>query len=217
MPDGSLTLYGYWRSSAAWRVRLALAAKGLAYDSVPIDLRHDVQSGADYLARNPQGLVPALDIGSAVLGQSLAIIEFLDETHPEPPLLPGDAIGRARVRAAALMVAADIHPLGNLRVQRYLKSPLGVEQAVVDDWTRHWVGLGLAALEHFAQRHAGEFMYGDRFSLADICLVPQLYNARRVMAPLDSYPLLLRAESAVQGLSFAAAAAPDMQTDALKA
>lgn len=209
-----LTLHGYWRSTAAWRVRLALGAKGLAYDGVAIDLRHDVQTGADYLARNPQGLVPALDIGGDVLTQSLAIIEYLDETHPDPPLLPPDPLGRARVRAAALVVAADVHPLGNLRVQRYLKSPLGVEQPVVEAWARHWIALGLGTLEDMAQRHGGAFLHGDTFSLADICLVPQLYNARRVALALDAWPRLLAIESQVAALPFAGQAHPDSQPDA---
>ena len=179
-PEASLTLYGYWRSSAAYRVRLALAWKGLAYDQVPIDLRAGVQAAADYRARNPQGLVPMLEVGGAQLTQSLAIIEYLDEVCPAPPLLPGDALGRARVRAAAQMVAADIHPVNNLRILKYLKSPLGHDQGAIDEWARHWITAGLGALEAFAERHGGRFLYGERVTLADLCLVPQLYNARRV-------------------------------------
>lgn len=212
-----LTLYSYWRSSAAYRVRLALASKQLSAATVPIDLRAGVQSGEAFRAVNPQGFVPLLIDGVAALSQSLAIIEYLDETVPEPPLLPKDPLGRARVRAAALMIAADIHPINNLRVLRYLKSPLGHDQATIDTWARHWITAGLAGLEAFAATHGGQFLYGDALSIADLCLVPQLYNARRVATDLAAFPRLLATEATVLAQDFAADAHPDNQPDADRA
>ena len=212
-----LTLYGYWRSSAAYRVRLALAWKGLSATSIPIDLRTGEQAGDAFRARNPQGLVPLLDIDGVTLSQSLAIIEYLDETHPEPPLLPADALGRARVRAAALTVVADIHPINNPRVVNRLRSDFGADQAAIDGWARHWMTIGFTALEAFAGTHGRGFVHGDALSIADLCLVPQLYNARRVGADLAAFPRLLAAEAAVLALPFAATAHPDNQHDATRA
>jgi maleylacetoacetate isomerase len=209
-----MQLFSYWRSSAAYRVRLALAWKGLTAEIIPIDLRLGEQGAADYRARNPQGLVPALVDGDVVLSQSLAIIEYLEETRPLPPLLPADAVGRARVRAAAQIVASDIHPINNLRVLRYLKDPLGQPQEAIDAWARHWIGAGFAALERFAERHGGEFIYGNSVTLADLCLLPQLYNARRVSADLASFPRLLAVESALCAQESLAAAHPEQQPDA---
>jgi maleylacetoacetate isomerase len=209
-----LTLYSYWRSSAAYRVRLALAWKGLTAATIPINLIASEQSSEAFRAINPQGFVPLLVDGGAALSQSLAIIEYLDESCPLPPLLPGDAIGRARVRAAALMIAADIHPINNLRVLRYLKGSLGQDQASIDGWARHWITAGLAGLEGFAANHGGRFLHGDALSLADLCLVPQLYNARRVATDLVGFPRLLAVEARVLALEFAAAAHPDNQPDA---
>lgn len=209
-----MTLYGYWRSSAAYRVRLALAWKGLSAASIPIDLRAGAQSGAGFRAVNPQGLVPLLIDGDAALSQSLAIIEYLDETHPQPPLLPADAIGRARVRAAALIVAAEIHPVNNLRILNYLKGPMQQDQPAVDAWVAHWMAAGLEALEAFVAAHGGRFVHGDALSIADLCLVPQLYNARRFGVDLAAYPRLRAADAAVLALPFAAAAHPDAQADA---
>ena len=206
-------LHTYWRSSAAYRVRLALAWKGLAATAIPVDIRTGIQTGAEYRALNPQGLVPVLD-GDAALTQSLAIIEYLEEVQPLPPLLPADAIGRARVRAAALMVAADIHPINNLRIGNYLKAQLEQDQAAVEAWSRHWIAQGFGALEAFATAHGGRFVHGDALSIADLCLVPQLYNARRVDADLRPYPRLLAVEMAVLAQDFAAAAHPDTQPDA---
>ncbi|MBC7504334.1 MAG: maleylacetoacetate isomerase [Sandarakinorhabdus sp.] len=210
----ALTLYNYWRSSAAYRVRLALAWKGLSAAAIPVDIRTGAQSGADYRALNPQGLVPVLIDGDAALTQSLAIIEYLEEVHPLPPLLPADAIGRARVRAAALLVAADIHPVNNLRVGNYLKAVLGHDQMAVDAWSRHWIAVGFDALEAFASAYGGRFLHGDALSVADLCVVPQLYNARRVSTELRAYPRLLAVEHAVLAMDFAAAAHPDIQPDA---
>jgi maleylacetoacetate isomerase len=205
---GELILYDYWRSSAAWRVRLALAAKGLSAVHVPISLIGAEQRSPDHLDRNPQGLVPVLADGALLLSQSLAIIEYLDETHRDPPLLPADPAGRALVRSAALIIAADVHPLGNLRVLRWLREELGQDDSAVTAWLHQWMGSGLAALEAFATRHGGRFVYGDRLSMADLCLVPQFYNARRFGLPLTGLPRLLAAEAAVMALPWAAATHP---------
>jgi maleylacetoacetate isomerase len=212
----ALTLYGYWRSSAAYRVRLALAWKALDAAAVPIDLRLGQQAAADFTARNPQGLVPLLIDGDNAISQSLAIIEYLEELHPEPALLPATPLARARVRAAALMVAADIHPINNLRVLKYLKSPLGHDQATIDAWARHWITAGFTALEAFAAEHGGRFLHGDALSIADLCLVPQLYNARRVGADLAAFPRLLAIDGAINAQDFAHAAHPEAQPDADK-
>lgn len=209
-----LALYSYWRSSAAYRVRLALAWKGLQAEIIPVDLRLGEQGAPAYVAQNPQGLVPALADGDVLLSQSLAIIEYLEETRPLPPLLPADAVGRARVRAAAQIVAADIHPINNLRVLRYLKDPLGQTQATIDAWARHWITAGFGALEAFSERHGGRFLYGDAVTLADLCLLPQLYNARRVSTELAPFPRLLAVEFALGGVEALAAAHPERQMDA---
>ena len=210
----ALTLYGYWRSSAAYRVRLALAWKGLDAVAVPIDLRLGQQAAPGFVARNPQGLVPLLIDGDSAISQSLAIIEYLEELHPAPPLLPATPLARARVRAAALMVAADIHPINNLRVLKYLRSPLGHDQATIDAWARHWITAGLAGLEAFAAEHGGRFLHGDALSMADLCLVPQLYNARRVATDLAAFPRLLAIEAAIVAQDFAQVADPANQPDA---
>jgi maleylacetoacetate isomerase len=213
----ALILYDYWRSSAAYRVRLALAWKGLAATSVPIDLRTGAQAGLAYRAINPQGLVPLLIVGDTdgdrAIQQSLAIIEYLDEVQPEPPLLPADALGRARVRSAALIIAADMHPINNLRALNYLKGPLGQGQAV-DAWVQHWISAGLVALEAFAQVHGGRFLHTDALSVADLCLVPQMYNARRFGVDLTAYPRLVAIDAAVLAMDFAGGAHPDNQPDA---
>jgi maleylacetoacetate isomerase len=205
---GELILYDYWRSSAAWRVRLALAAKGLSAAHVPISLIGAEQRSPDHLDRNPQGLVPVLADGPLVLSQSLAIIEYLDELHPDPPLLPADPAGRALVRSAALIIAADVHPLGNLRVLRWLREELGQDDSAVTAWLYQWMGSGLAALEGFATRYGGRFVYGNCVTVADFCLVPQFYNARRFGLPLHGLPRLLAAEAAVMALPWAAATHP---------
>lgn len=209
-----MLLYGYWRSSAAYRVRLALAWKQLSADVIPIDLRAGAQAGPGYRALNPQGLVPALVDAGQVFSQSLAIIEYLDETRPLPPLLPADAIGRAHVRAVAQMIASDIHPINNLRVLRYLKDPLGHDQAAVDAWARHWIEAGLAALEAFAVQFGGRCLFGDTVTLADFCLVPQLYNARRVATELAQFPRLLAIEATILRQDILASAHPEAQSDA---
>jgi maleylacetoacetate isomerase len=202
-------LHDYFRSSAAYRVRIALRLKGVEHDSASIDLRTGEQSGPDYRARNPQGLVPMLEIDGQRIAQSLAIIAYLDATRPDPPLMPADPADQAHVRSMALTIACDIHPLNNLRVLRYLEHELGQDQAVRDRWYFHWIREGLAALEAVAAPRAGRFLFGDRPTVADICLVPQIYNARRFNVPLDDYPLLVRVDAEANGLEAFAAAHPD--------
>jgi maleylacetoacetate isomerase len=203
-----LTLYDYWRSSASYRVRIALNLKGLSYDRVAVNLLEGEQQGEAYRAVNPQGFVPMLDAGGTRFTQSLAIISWLDSSFPVPPLIPASPAGRAEVFALAIAIAADIHPLNNLRVLKRL-SAMGVEQAERDDWYRHWISEGFDALEALAAPKAGRFLYGDTVSLADICLVPQMYNARRFDVPLDAWPTLVRADAAATALEPFAAAHPD--------
>ena len=201
-------LYDYFRSSACYRVRIALNLKGIAYRAAPVNLLDGAQRSEDYRARNPQGFVPMLEIDGLRLNQSLAIIAYLDATRPEPPLLPTDPADQAHVRALALVVACDIHPLNNLRVLKHLTG-LGLDQQARDDWYRHWVAEGLAALEALAAPRAGTFLFGDAPTLADICLVPQMFNARRFEVPLDGFPTLVRADAAAGALDAFAAAHPD--------
>jgi maleylpyruvate isomerase len=212
-----MKLYDYFRSSAAYRVRIALNLKGLAPERASVHLRRGAQRDDDYLALNPQGLVPTLvaDNGD-VMSQSLAIIEWLDETFPEPPLLPADAAGRARVRSLALAIACDIHPLNNLRVLKYLTGTLGATEAQKNGWCRYWCDVGLEAIETqlARERATGTFCHGGAPSLADVCLVPQLANARRVELDLAPYPTLLRIEAACAALPAFADAAPARQPDA---
>ncbi|HEX2725121.1 MAG TPA: maleylacetoacetate isomerase [Beijerinckiaceae bacterium] len=202
-------LHDYFRSSASYRVRIALGLKGIDYDRRSINLAEGEQKSALFRAANPQGFVPLLEIDDLRLTQSLSIIVYLDQTRPEPPLLPRDPADSAHVRSLALAIACDIHPLNNLRVLKYLKGALGQEQAAVDRWYAHWVSEGLAALESLAAPRAGAFLYGDTPSLADVCLVPQLYNARRFAVPLDPYPTLRRADESASALPAFAAAHPD--------
>ena len=202
-------LHDYFRSSASYRVRIALRLKGVEHDDVAIDLRAGAQKGVEYRARNPQGFVPMLEIDGQRLTQSLAIIAYLDATRPEPPLLPADPAEQAHVRAMALLIACDIHPLNNLRVLRYLEGDLGQDEAARNHWYAHWIGEGLAALEALAVPRAGRFLFGDSPTIADVCLVPQLYNARRFDVPLAAYPTLLRAEAEANALDAFAAAHPD--------
>jgi maleylacetoacetate isomerase len=204
-------LYDYWRSSAAYRVRIALNLKGIDYESRPVDLRDDEQKSAEYRAINPQGLVPTLEIDGHRLTQSMAIIIYLDLRYPNQPLFPASAAERAHVIAMAVTVGCDIHPLNNLRVLKYLKHELGHSQEEVDSWYAHWISEGLPALEALAAPHAGKFLWGNAPTAADICLVPQLYNARRYSVPLDGYPTLLRAEENANRLEAFAAAAPERQ------
>lgn len=202
-----IRLYGYWRSSAAYRVRIALALKGVAYEAVEVNLLAGEQRGEAYRTRNPQGLVPAIEVAGTTITQSLAIIDYLDATWPEPPLVPRDALARAQVLAQALVIAADIHPLDNTRVLARLTEQFGADQAAKDDWYRHWIAQGFAALE--AMAGDGPFLGGTAPNLADVCLVPQMYNARRFDLPLDAYPRLVAADAAALALPAIAAVQPD--------
>ena len=202
-------LFDYFRSSASYRVRIALGMKGMDYERVPVDLLQGGQKGPEYRSRNPQGLIPLLEIDGQRIPQSLAIIAYLDRTRPDPPLLPINPADAAHVRSLALVVACDVHPLNNLRVLNYLKGPLGQEQAARDTWYRHWIAEGFAALEAMAAPSSGRFLFGDEPTLADICLVPQMFNARRFEAPLEAYPTLVRADAEANRLDAFAAAHPD--------
>ena len=209
-----MILHGYWRSSATYRVRIALNLKRLTAETVGHDLRLNAQNDPAYVARNPQGLVPSIETGDGVVGQSLAILEWLDETHPEPPLLPADPFARAQVRAMAQVVACDTHPLQNLRVLKRLRTEYGFDDAAVQDWARGWIAPGLAALEALVERHGAGWSFGDRPGLADCCLIPQLYNARRFETPLEPYPHLLAVEATALAHPAFEAAQPDRQPDA---
>jgi maleylpyruvate isomerase len=211
-----IKLYGYFRSSAAYRVRIALALKGLPYETIPVHLRQGAQHAEPYRVLNAQELVPTLCDEQGTFTQSLAIIEYLDERYPAPPLLPRAPEARARVRAIALAIACDIHPIDNLRVLQYLTRTLGVSEEAKDAWYRHWIELGLSALETQLSGDAatGSFCHGATVTLADVCLIPQLANARRLPMPLDAYTTLLRIEAACKALPAFAAAAPERQPDA---
>jgi maleylacetoacetate isomerase len=204
-------LYDYFRSSAAYRVRIALNLKGVDYESRQIDLREGEQRSDEYRKLNPQGLVPMLEIDGHKLTQSLAIINYLDRRYPNQPLLPAAAAERAHVVAMAMTIACDIHPLNNLRVLNYLKGPLGHSQEEVDAWYAHWITEGLPALEAMAKPKAGKFLFGDAPTGADVCLVPQLYNARRFEVPLEAYPTLLRAEDNALQMDAFKKASPEQQ------
>ena len=213
-----MKLYGYFRSSAAFRVRIALNLKGLDYEQASIHLRRNQQFGADYLKLNPQALVPALeDDGRLVLSQSLAIIEYLDETRPAPPLMPKTPLGRARVRSIAQMIACDIHPIDNLRVLRYLTDPLRHDEKSVETWFNHWIRLGFDAIERRLSSEAdtGRFCHGDAPSLADCCLVPQVVNAQRHRSfDFAPYPTIMHIFETCRGVPQIAAAFPEKQPDA---
>ena len=210
-----MKLYGYFRSSAAFRVRIALNLKRLDYDSGFIHLRRGDQGQPGFLDVNPQGLVPALEIDGQVLTQSLPIIEYLDERYPEPPLLPGDAAARARVRALAAIVACDIHPINNLRVLRYLQRPLGHDQAAIGAWYNHWIDSGFAAFERLlaGDSRTGAFCHGEAPGLADVALVPQVVNAGRYNLDLTPYPTIVRIYESCMKLDAFAAARPERQPD----
>jgi len=212
-----MKLYSYFRSSAAYRLRIALNLKCLAYEQVPISLLKDEQSQDSYAAINPQRLVPALDDGGELLTQSMAICEYLDETYPDPPLLPKNAPERARVRALSLAIACEIHPLNNLRVLKYLKHTLKQDDEQRNNWYRHWIAEGLAPVEKMlaASPRTGRFCHGDMPGLADIFLVPQIFNALRYECSLDAYPTIRRINDECLNLPAFAAAKPDAQPDAV--
>ena len=209
-------LHTFFRSSASYRVRIALNLKGIAYESVGIPLRSQAHRTPEFLHLNPQGLVPLLEHSEHYIPQSLAIIEYLDERVPEPPLLPADVHGRAIVRSMAQGIACDVHPLCNLRVLEYLRRQLGVDEDGVNAWYRHWVALGLEGLEGAvaAHRGAGPYCFGAQITLADICLVPQLYNARRFNCDLMPFEHLRSVDAALSSHPAFAAALPERQPDA---
>jgi maleylpyruvate isomerase len=207
-----MILYGYGLSSASYRVRIALALKNLPYDSIAKNLRAGEHRMAEYLQINVQGFVPALALDDgAVLTQSVAIMEYLDEIYPTPPLLPADPVARARVRALTQVITSDIHPINNLRVLRYLEDKLSVDKESRDTWYRHWVAVGFDALERWLVRDAatGRFCHGDSPTLADICLVPQVFNARRFAVDMNPYPRILAIDAACRELAAFQTAAPD--------
>jgi maleylpyruvate isomerase len=211
-----MRLYGYWRSSAAYRVRIALHWKGIAFATVATDLRRGEHRTLDYLRRNPQGLVPMLETPDGLrLTQSLAIVEWLEEACPEPPLLPADPAGRARARALAQLVACEIHPLNNTRVLNHVRRAYGLDEQGVTAWYRHWIAQGFGPLEAELARSAGRFSHGDAVSVADVALVPQVYNARRYNCDLEPYPTIRRVERACLDLPAFDAARPERQPDAV--
>jgi maleylacetoacetate isomerase len=209
-------LYTFFRSSASYRVRIALNFKQISYESISKQLRRLEHRAADYLEVNPQGLVPALEHEGRHIPQSLAIIEYLEELEPTPSLLPNSPYDRAIVRAMAQIVACDIHPLCNLRVLQYLKNDLALDETQINDWYRHWVALGLEGLEGLVTQHggAGPYCFGGDITMADVCLVPQLYNAQRFNCDLTAYPQLRAVAQALQGHPAFEAAHPDLQPDA---
>lgn len=211
-----IRLHGYFRSSAAWRCRIALNLKGVAWESVPVSLRAGEQREAAFSALNPQRLVPALETDGGVLTQSLAIIEWLDESFPSPPLLPSSALDRAHVRAFALAIACDIHPLQNLRVLEYLRSGIGLDEPQVEAWLRRWIGEGLAACEGLLSKlPQGRFCFGDSPGLADICLVPQMASAERFGVEVSGFPRLDAIARACANVDAFAIAVPARQSDAI--
>jgi maleylacetoacetate isomerase len=213
-----MKLYSFFRSSASYRVRIALNLKGLSYEQAPIHLRRGggEQLSAAYKAINPQALVPALEDNGRILTQSLAIIEYLDEKHPTPPLLPENAADKALVRSLAMVVACEVHPIQNLRVLNYVKKEYNQTDEQVNRWAQHWIDLGLSALEQMigAGAQRGNFCFGDKPTLADICLVPQLGNARRYGCELSKYPAILEIEKNCMALAAFTNAAPEKQPDA---
>lgn len=216
-PGGTLQLHSYWRSSAAYRVRIGLALKGLDYQTVPVHLAREggQQHAPGYVQLNPQHLVPTLVHGAHVIRQSLAILEYLDETWQTTPLLPGDPASRAAVRALAQLVACDIHPLNNLRVLQYLEHELAVAAPAREAWISEWIVRGFRALEAMlSAQPGGDFCHGDSPGLADCCLVPQVYNARRFKVDLGDYPAIVRIDAACAAHPAFVAAHPDAQPDA---
>lgn len=209
-----MILHGYWRSGAAYRVRIALNLKGIRYDQHGVDLRTGAHKSEAFVALNPQGMVPALEVDGAVLTQSPAILEWLEDAHPQPALLPADPVDRARVRGMAALIACDIHPLNNLRVGKALRESFGADQAAVDAWAARWIVPGFTALETLTAQHGGGWCFGDAPTLADCYLIPQIYSARRFNTPLDAFPNLLAIDEAAREHPAFVAAHPDVQPDA---
>lgn len=207
-------LHGYWRSSATYRVRIALNLKGLDYIYVPVDLRKGAQNEPAFLALNPLGLVPALQCEAGVLTESTAIIEWLEEAHPSPPLFPANAAARADARALAAMIACDIQPLANLRVTKALKHDLGADQGAIDAWSRHWIARGFDALEVLLARHNGTHALGEAPGVVDCMLVPQAYNAERIGMDLSQWPRLATVVATARAHPAFVRAAPENQPDA---
>lgn len=204
-----IRLYDYYRSSASYRVRIALNLKGLDYERVAVNLLENDQKNEDYRARNPQGFVPMLEIDGAQITQSLSIVNYLNAVYPDPPFVSADPIGAAHVRSMAQVVASDIHPLNNLRVLHYLKDELGQDKETRDRWYVHWIWEGFSALEQLAVRYGGDYLSGDLPGLADICLVPQMFNARRFEVPLDAFPALVGYDAKANAMDAFQAAHPD--------
>ncbi|MBN8529915.1 MAG: maleylacetoacetate isomerase [Caulobacterales bacterium] len=209
-----MILHGYWRSGTSYRTRIALNLKGLTYEQRGVDLREGDQRSAAYLRLNPQGLVPSLEVDGTVLTQSPAILEWLEETYPTPPLLPTDPVARAQVRAMAALIGCDIHPLNNLRVGKALREDFGADQAAVDAWAAHWIAPGFAALESLVAEYGNGWCFGDAPTLADCYLIPQIYSARRFNVALGAFPRLLAIEAAAGADPAFQAAHPDRQPDA---
>ncbi|MDO9079000.1 MAG: maleylacetoacetate isomerase [Brevundimonas sp.] len=209
-----MILHGYWRSGAAYRTRIALALKGLVYEQQGVDLRTGAQRSEAFVALNPQGMVPALEVEGAVLTQSPAILEWLEETRPAPALLPADPIERAHVRAMAALIGCDIHPLNNLRVGKALRETFGADQAAVDAWAARWIVPGFEAMEALVARYGAGWCFGDAPTLADCYLIPQIYSARRFNVPLDAFPRLMAIDAAAAFHPAFIAAHPDHQPDA---
>ena len=209
-----MKLYSYYRSSAAYRVRIALNLKGLPYDYVPVNLLANEQKSDPYMARNPQGLVPALELEDGeIIAQSVAILEWLEETCPSPALLPGDPLLRARVRSLVNSIACDIHPLNNSSVLAYLRTHLGAGAEEVQHWYCNWVDRGFSAIERHLAQTMGDCCFGDSPTLADVCLVPQVYNARRFAVPMEQYPNIRKVDQHCCSLEAFARAAPEAQPD----
>jgi maleylacetoacetate isomerase len=210
-----MKLYSYFRSSAAYRVRIGLALKGIAFETIAVNLVDGEQRNADFLSRNPQGLVPALELDEgSLLTQSTAILEWLEESYPDPPLYPADPLERARCRALCQHIACDIHPLNNLRVLRYLREDFRQDQDSIDHWYSHWIQRGFDALEAEVARESTPFSLGENPGMFELMLVPQMYNARRFNVSLDAYPHLLQRDTRCQQHPAFVEAAPEKQPDA---
>ncbi len=210
-----MRLYSFFRSSAAYRVRIALNVKGVDYETVSVDLPSAAHRGAEFRAVNPQATIPTLDDDGTILWQSLAIVEYLDARYPVPRLIPAEPVARAHVQALAQLIACEIHPLNNLRVLKYLRGELKLDDAAVSKWYSHWIAEAFGPLETLVARFSGgRCCFGDSLSLADVCLVPQMYNARRFNCDLAPYPTLVRIAAALEAEPAFAAAAPERQPDA---